>query len=134
MSAVCATEVLASPSLPLLISQITERLEERYRLLSHLLDHHDVEYVPCNAGIFILVRIAPRAECQEDEDAAVSLLREAGIAVAPGSMYHMPEIGWARICFAVEDGKFHEAMRRLDTVFASRQMSKQVSSLVSASL
>ena len=119
LSAVFASELLASPILPLLLSLSSARLSKRYNLLTNLLNRHSISYIPCNAGTFVLARIAPHAETWDDEDALVGRLQRAGVMVAPGRRYYVPERGWARICFAVEDGWFQEAIRRMDAVFAS---------------
>ena len=119
LSAVVAAELLASSALPELLRLNSARLGQRYRLLTDLLKRHDIAYMPCNAGIFVLIEIASLAKSKEEEDVVVERLRQAGVAVAPGSIYSMPEKGWARICFSVEDGCFQEALNRMDIFFAS---------------
>lgn len=121
LSAVIAVELLASSILPELLRLNSARLGERYRALTNLLKYHDIAYMPCNAGIFVLIKIAPLAKSKEEEDAVVERLWQAGVAVASGSTYSMPEKGWARICFSVEDKCFHEALHRMDKFFASRK-------------
>ncbi len=119
LSAVFAAELLATPRLPALIALNSTRLSIKYDLLKKLLDRHGIDYVPCNAGTFVLARIAPHAETWEDEDAWVGRLRQAGVIVGSGRTYHVPEKGWARICFAIEDCQFQEAVRRMEGVFAA---------------
>ena len=121
MSAVAATEILASSDLPSLMNLSSARLGKKYRLLTDLLDRHSVSFVPCSAGTFVLARVAPHAKTWNDEDAIVGELRHAGVLVAPGRTYHVPEMGWARICFAIDDEEFQEALRRIDIVFSSLQ-------------
>lgn len=68
----------------------------------------------------MLVRVAPHAVSWNEECAMVERLRHAGVAVAPGRTYHMSEKGWVRISFAIEDVLFQKAIKRLETVLASK--------------
>ena len=133
LSAVVAAEVLASSTLPELLRLNSARLAGRYRLLTDLLERHDIAYMPCSAGIFVLAKIAFTAKSKEEEEVVVERLRQAGVAVASGSTYSMVEKGWARICFSVEDGCFQEALNRMDEFFASRKKDKRENSLSASS-
>ena len=117
LSAIFAAELLATPRLSSLIELNSTRLSMRYDLLKDLLDRYGIYYVPSNAGTFVLARIAPHAESWEDEDAFMGRLRQAGVIVGSGRTYHMPEKGWARIGFAIDDSQFQEAVRRMEVVF-----------------
>ena len=121
LSAVIAVELLASSTLPELLRLNSACLGDRYRALTNLLKHHGIAYMPCNAGIFVLIQIAPLAKSKEDEDAVIERLWQAGVAVSSGSTYSMREKGWARICFSAEDKCFQEALNRMDKFFASRK-------------
>ena len=125
LSAVVAVEILASPTLPELQHLNSARLRERYRALTDFLKQHGIVYSPCSAGIFVLIKIAPMAKSKEEEDVVVERLWEAGVAVASGCTYSMPEKGWARICFALEDECFQEVLNRMDMFFGSRRKDAQ---------
>ena len=75
-----------------------------------------IRYIPCNAGLFIFVRLAPKAQEWHDEARFVEILSEAGISVSPGRTYSVPEWekGWVRIGFALPKERLLEAIRRMD--------------------
>lgn len=118
LSSVFAVELLSSPTVSSLVRSSSERLGRKYFMLTTMLNRCGISYVPCNAGVSVLAKVAPGAVSWDDECAMVDRLRHAGVAVAPGRTYHMFEKGWVRISFAVEDVLFHEAIRRLGTVLA----------------
>jgi aspartate/methionine/tyrosine aminotransferase len=116
LSAVFAIALLSSPSLPSLVALNSRRLADAYKLLTNFLKSHGIRYFPCNAGLFVLARLAPNAQSWDDEAAAIDKLQEAGVLVGAGRRYHVHEMGWARISFAVKMTVLEEAMRRLETV------------------
>ena len=75
--------------------------------------------MPCNAAPFVLARVVPYAKKWEDEDEIAESFRRVGILVAMGRSYHVPEKGWARICFAVEQRCLEEALGRMEGVLLS---------------
>ena len=116
LSAVFATELLASPDLPSLVALNSARLAEAYSVLTSFLKRNGISYLPCNVGPFILVRLAPDAQSWDDEAAVVQEFQRAGVLVGSGQRYHVQEKGWTRISFAVEKAVLEEAMRRMQTV------------------
>jgi len=66
-----------------------------------------------------MARLAPRAESWEDETAMIVRLREIGVSVSPGRIYHFIEKGWARVSFAVEKTVLEEALRRMHSSLKS---------------
>lgn len=116
LSVTATTALLKSPSLPDLIKLNTARLGEAYKLMTSLFKRHGIEYIPANAGLFILAKLAPNAKTWDDEARMVKTLKEAGVLVSPGKVYHVDEKekGWARLIFAVDPSMLKEALRRLE--------------------
>lgn len=117
LSVVVATELLVSPALPSLVALNSARLAEAYKLITCVFKRHGIRYFPCNAGTFVLARLAPNAQSWDDEAAVVQKLEQAGVLVGSGRRYHVHDKGWARVCFAVERAVLEEALRRMETVF-----------------
>lgn len=116
LSTVFANALLSSESLSVLVKLNSARLAEAYHTLTSFFDRHGIYYIPCNAGHFVLAKLAPRASSWEDEAALIHGLSEAGVQVSPGQAYHMEEKGWARVSFAVESTALMEAIRRMRCV------------------
>lgn len=78
--------------------------------------------MPCNAGLFLFARLAPRAWTWRDEAEIVGRLKRAGVVVSSGRSYHdaESEVGWCRIAFAVEPSALEAAVARMDFVFGKR--------------
>lgn len=114
-----ATGLLNSPKLPSLIELNAERLSKAYITLTTFFKQYHIPYIPCNAGICLFARIAPKAETWEDEAAIVGRIKDAGVLVSSGKAYHGPKMekGWARVGFAVEPAELEEAIRRMKIVF-----------------
>lgn len=119
LSAVFATSLLSSPSLPSLVALNSTRLADAYKVLTSFLKSHGIHYFPCNAGPFVLARLAPNAQSWDEEAAAIEGLHKAGVLVGAGRRYHVHEMGWARLSFAVDMAVLKEVTRRLGTVFMS---------------
>jgi len=117
LSAVFATALLSSPTLPSLVALNSTRLGDAYKLLTGFLKSHGIHYFPCNAGPFVLAKLAPTGQSWDEEAAAIEGLQKAGVVVGAGRRYHVHEMGWARVSFAVETAVLKEAMRRMETVF-----------------
>jgi len=66
-----------------------------------------------------MARLAPMAETWEDETAMIVRLREIGLLVSPGRIYHFIEKGWARVSFALEKTVLEEALRRMHSALKS---------------
>lgn len=116
LSTLVANTILSSPSLPDLLSLSSTRLSENYTLITAFFKDVGVVYQPCNAGIFILARLAPKATEWEEEEQMVKRFGERGLLVGGGRGYHVQEMGWLRICFAVEKTVLLEAIERMKEV------------------
>ena len=114
LSTTFANELLRSPSLPALVRLNSWRLSEAYQGLTSCLKRCQIEYLPCDTAPFLLVKLAPHARTWEEEEAVIESIRQAGVLVAGGRRFHMPEKGWARICFAVEPIVLKEAVARIE--------------------
>jgi len=118
LSNVFAKSLLSSNHLPWLVKLNSARLAEAYRTLTGFFDHSGVYYLPCNAGHFILAKLAPKAKSWDDEALIVDKLSQAGVLVSPGRSYHVADKGWARVSFAVSTPRLIEATRRMAIVLA----------------
>lgn len=130
LSIVFASALLSSESLPELVKLNSVRLAEAYDTLMRFFDRHGIYYIPCNAGHFMLAKLAPQPRSWDDEAALIIQLGEAGVLVSPGQAYHVGENGWARVSFAVERATLKEAIRRMKCVLpwapnAPRQTARQ---------
>ncbi|KAI9792514.1 MAG: hypothetical protein M1816_002034 [Peltula sp. TS41687] len=114
-SAIATTALLKSPRLPDLIRLNSERLGEAYKMVTSFFKRHGIEYIPANAGLFILAKLAPEAKTWEDEAKTVKTLNDAGVLVSPGKTIHVSEKGWVRMIFAVDPSVLKEALRRIET-------------------
>lgn len=123
LSATFVTSLLTSPKLDDLISLNKARLARAYSILTTFLSEHNIPYIPCNAGLYVFAKIAPKARTWEDESAVISKIKDAGVLVSSGRAYHGPESekGWARVGFAVESDQLEEAIRRMRTVFTEKK-------------
>lgn len=118
LSAIFATYLLRSSTLSDLISLNSRRLSEAYSSLTHFFREHGIPYMPCNAGLYLIARLAPHAKTWDDEAEMVRKLKEAGVVVSGGRAYHGPESekGWMRVGFAVEPSELDEAIQRMRSV------------------
>ena len=122
-SAIATTALLMSPGLADLIALNSTRLAEAYGLLTAFFRRRRIEYIPANAGLFLLVRLAPDAKTREDETKVFRKLKDVGVLVSPGHIYHVQEKerGWARLTFAIDPPMLKEAIARLETVLDDPQ-------------
>ena len=88
-----------------------------YEKLKAFFEENSIEYLPCEATTFVLARLAPNAQTRDDERAAVTFYREAGVLFFTAADYRMPPgfRGWMRVSFAIEPERFRIAMERLKT-------------------
>ena len=79
----------------------------------------NVEYIPANAGLFLFAKVAKDAKTWEDEAAMVKKLRELGVLVTPGRLFHGGEAEkrWARVTFSVPEDLLKDALRRTERLF-----------------
>ncbi|EEH42724.2 uncharacterized protein PADG_07544 [Paracoccidioides brasiliensis Pb18] len=115
LSAIFTAKLLSSPKLPFLVALNSARLAESYILITSFFIRHHIEYIPVNAGLNILTRLAPRAKTWEDESEMITRLKNAGVLVRGGGGYHgtQMEKGWVRISFALEEERLQESLRRI---------------------
>lgn len=118
LSTIFVTHLLTSPQLPSLVALNSSRLASAYEMLVAFLKKHMIPYIPCNAGLYVLARLAPDAQSWADEAAMATKCKDAGVLLSPGRAYHGPEDakGWMRIGFSVETSVLQEALRRLESV------------------
>ena len=118
LSTICVTALLSSPQLASLVSLNAQRLAAAYTRLTACFKRHGIQYMPCNAGLFVFAKLALHATTWEEEAHMVSKLKEAGVLVSAGRGYHGPESekGWMRVGFATEEDELEEAIRRVDGV------------------
>lgn len=117
LSAIATTRLLTSPEFTKLVELNSRRLAEAYTTVTSFLKRHQIEYIPGHAGVFLLAKLAPEAKTWEDEARMVKNMKEAGVLVAPGRIYHVNdhEKGWARLTFAVDQTLLQEALSRMET-------------------
>lgn len=86
-------------------------------MITSFFKRHRIEYKPANAGLYILAKLAPEAKTWDDEARVVQTLKDAGVIVNLGKLYHLDEKekGWARVLFAVEQSELREGLRRMET-------------------
>ncbi|EER41140.1 conserved hypothetical protein [Histoplasma capsulatum H143] len=115
LSALSATSLLSSPTLPLLVALSSARLAESYILVTTFFIRHHIDYIPVNAGLNIFARLAPSAKTWEDESAIITKLKAKGVVVQGGGSYHgtFKEKGWVRISFAREEHLLQDALHRI---------------------
>jgi aspartate/methionine/tyrosine aminotransferase len=92
-------------------------------MLSSALKEIGLEFMPANAGVYVLAKVASGAKTWDDEETAVELLREAGLEVCPGKVFggSDDEKGWVRITFAVPEDQLREGVARLKKCFAGTE-------------
>lgn len=119
LTALFVTALLTAPNLDELIKLNVERLAKAYTTLTTFFKANNIPYIPCNAGLYVFARIAPKAQTWDEESAVVAKLKESGVLVSSGKAYHGPEgeKGWARVGFAVDEDTLDEAINRMKTVF-----------------
>jgi aspartate/methionine/tyrosine aminotransferase len=115
------TALLTAPDLDSLVRLNAARLAKAYVTITSFFNELSIPYIPCNAGLYVFAKLAPKAKTWEDEGAVTTKLKEAGVLVSCGQAYHGPEgeRGWARVGFAVEPKELDEAIARMRIVFAA---------------
>lgn len=121
VSSISAKALLAPANLPSLLQLSSERLASAYARLVSFFKRTGIVYFPCNSTTFVLAKLAPFAEAWEGESSAFLRYLQAGVLLAPGRAYHMPENqkGWMRVCFAVDDATLNRAIDRIGNVYRS---------------
>lgn len=114
LSSLAATSLLSSYQLPELIGLNASRLSESYHVLTEGFLRLGVTYIPANAGLFVLTKLAPQARTREEEQVAIQALASAGIYVAPGRKFGIQEIGWVRVTFSLPVETIKEVLERIE--------------------
>lgn len=109
-----AREALESfPDLPLNFNRILiGRRERMYQRLQKLSEHFE-SFRPEGAYYFFIKLKKDR----DDNALAQRLLREAGVAVVPGSTFGEGGEGYLRLSFAAKEGEIEEAFDRMERYF-----------------
>ena len=123
LSTVVVTDLLKSPKLPSLIALNSQRLSQHYDLLTSFLRRNKIQYIPGNAGPYVLVKLVPDAESWDDEADMVNRLKRQGLLVSAGRAYHGPEQerGWARVSFSIPRQDLERALEVLESDLCSAQ-------------
>lgn len=126
LSTICVTNLLKSSQLPALIALNCKRLAAAYCLLVTFFKEQTIQYIPCNAGLYVFARLAKDAKCWADEEATARALEEAGVLVSQGKPYHVPEgeKGWMRVGFSVPTPDLLEAIRRMRDVLSNAKVAQ----------
>jgi aspartate/methionine/tyrosine aminotransferase len=85
-----------------------KRLAENYQKTISFLDENALEYIPSEAGSFLLLNLASRFEkvhqrqmTFEDEDVLRKQMISNGVYIVPGLAFHCPQPGYFRLTFAL---------------------------------
>ncbi|KAJ9488957.1 hypothetical protein VN97_g4320 [Penicillium thymicola] len=115
VSSLITKTLLTSPRLPELLTLSSLRLGRLYMILTVFLKTRGIEYIPASTGLFVFARLAPNATKWEEEAAMVRRLKEAGVLVGPGKIYHTAEgdKGWVRLTFALREDILQQGLQRL---------------------
>ena len=116
VSSLITKTLLTSPQLPQLLFLNSQRLGRLYEILTTFLKTRGIEYMPASAGLFVFTRLAPNARTWKEESDMVRRLKEVGVLVGPGKVYHTAEgdKGWVRLTFALKEDTLHRGLQRLE--------------------
>ncbi len=110
------------------IPRYKSRLETMYKALREYLPEAHV--VKSNAGLFLFPNLKPYLERMgvDDREFALELLREAHVAVVPGSFFGEEDKYHVRLCFAGEDeNRIVEGVKAIASFIHSRISTRPVS-------
>ncbi|KAJ5107491.1 hypothetical protein N7456_004166 [Penicillium angulare] len=122
ISSLVAKSLLTSPRLPQLIELSSQRLSMLYGILTKFLKTRGIEYIPASAGLFVFARLAPGAMTWQDEMAMIHQLKDGGVLVGPGRVYHTADSGkgWARLTFSLKEATLRQGLERLGKVLEEK--------------
>ena len=114
-----STELLSSPKLPSLLQLNTQRLAKSYVFLTSFFTAAGIKYQPANGSVFVLAKLAPKAQNRDDEATAHSQYVQAGVLMSPGRAYSMPDgsPGWMRVTFALDRDYLLKGLERIKEVY-----------------
>ncbi|CAD6594220.1 MAG: hypothetical protein ASARMPREDX12_008481 [Alectoria sarmentosa] len=127
LSTIVSKELLTCSRLPSLLQLNSIRLAEAYVTLTSFFKTSGISYFPSNSTTFVMAKLAPLAQSWGDEEDALRQYLQAGVLVAPGRAYHVPEDqkGWMRVSFAVNKTLLAEAIIRIGRVFQGMRPGKK---------
>jgi aspartate/methionine/tyrosine aminotransferase len=90
------------------LAENQKRLAENYQKTIRFLDENALEYIPSQAGPFLLLNIGSRFKkvhqrqmTFEDEDILRKKMISNGVYMVPGLAFHCPQPGYFRLTFAL---------------------------------
>jgi aspartate/methionine/tyrosine aminotransferase len=99
------------------LEQMRSRLAHTYAGVSEALTAHAIDYIPAEAGIFLLCdlrRFLPEQTWEAEQRLWQRMLDEANVNLTPGSACRIAEPGFFRLCYAAEsDAAVREGVSRL---------------------
>lgn len=100
------------------VEEMKSKLAERRRLFCNLLDGFSphITYVKPKGAYYVFAKISQQILDKlgpSSEEFAMRMLKEAKVAVVPGSEFRPPEDVYIRFSFAGEEAQFEEAMERI---------------------
>lgn len=113
------TTILQHPTFfPSFVSKNRLRLREHYTLISSFLRHHQIPYIPSNAGFVIWLdltyysgKLPGKTELVKERELNNRFL-DGGVHLATSEAFFGEENGWFRITFTVEKEVLQKALDR----------------------
>jgi hypothetical protein len=117
LSTIFSKELLISPSFPPLLQPSSTRLAEAYSTLITFFKSSGIGYFPCHSTVFVLARLASKAQLWEDEVVAFRRYLQAGVLVVLVGAYHISDSqkGWMQVPFAIDWTRLGEGTKRIET-------------------
>jgi aspartate/methionine/tyrosine aminotransferase len=99
-----------------LLAENVARLRSAYESTVKALGEQGIDALPAAAGLFVWIDLRPHLS-EPTFEAEMALWRrifdEAKVNLSPGGVFHSPEPGWFRLCFADDAGLVRLAVSRL---------------------
>ncbi|KAI9493257.1 pyridoxal phosphate-dependent transferase [Zychaea mexicana] len=94
------------------------RIADAYKCATSLLDKHGLNYIPSQAGHFLMVDATshPKISTVDDEKAVFFALLEQGVYIAPGHIFHTRKPGYFRLTFTLDRQKLETGLSKLAKV------------------
>lgn len=102
-----------------LLAESRRRLATAYQQLTTALTAAGIGYLAASGGHFVWLDLRPALPAPTfDAEYALwhRLFHEARLNISPGAVFHSPEPGWFRLCFATDAALLHEGVTRLTRV------------------
>ncbi|KAI9274573.1 pyridoxal phosphate-dependent transferase, partial [Phascolomyces articulosus] len=96
------------------------RMADAYAYATSLLIKHGLNYIPSEAGHFLVVDATshPKIHTIDDEKAVFVALLEQGVYIAPGHIFHTRKPGYFRLTFTLDRQKLEIGITKLAQVLA----------------